>query len=122
MAKLDALEKHNSKVRKELEQHISQIQKSIAKYDNAYAKDMDVLSSISESLLNILKNVSTVPQPCSLLFVTLFTLAFERFHVQPFSFRLLWTEWPWISSLYLRALLIETSMNSLDFWKLESTS
>jgi hypothetical protein len=58
MSKLDALEKYNSKVRQELEQHINQIQLQIAKYDSEYAKSLEVLNSISDSLIILLKNVS----------------------------------------------------------------
>jgi predicted RNase H-like nuclease (RuvC/YqgF family) len=59
MSKLDALEKYNSKVRLELEQHISHIQLQIAKYDAEYAKSLEVINSISDSLIILLKNVSS---------------------------------------------------------------
>lgn len=55
---LENLEGHNDKLKQELEQHIATIQKSIAKYDADYTKNMDVLQSISDSLMNLLKNVA----------------------------------------------------------------
>lgn len=58
MSKLDALEKYNSKVRQELELHIGHIQKSIAMYDADYAKSLEVLNTISDSLIMLLKNVT----------------------------------------------------------------
>ena len=61
MSKLDTLEKYNSKVRQELEHHISQIQKSIAKYDAEYAKSLEVVNTIKDSLIMLLKNVRTHP-------------------------------------------------------------
>lgn len=55
---LVTLEKHNEAIRQELEQHISVIQASIARHDAEYAKHLDVLGSISDSLMNLLKNVA----------------------------------------------------------------
>lgn len=59
IAELSELEGHNDKVRLDLEQHITSIQKSIAKYDRDYALHMEVLNSIAENLLNLLKYIAS---------------------------------------------------------------
>lgn len=58
MSELDKLEGHNNQVRTELEIHIASIQKAIAKYDQDYASNLDVISSISDTLLLLLSLVS----------------------------------------------------------------
>lgn len=60
MNKLETLEGTNDKVNHELEMHINQIQKSIAIQEKGYNENMQVLGTISESLYNILKNVSDI--------------------------------------------------------------
>jgi predicted Holliday junction resolvase-like endonuclease len=51
------VESHNRTVREDLEQHIHQIQKSITVYENAYNSNMQILGTISECLISILRNV-----------------------------------------------------------------
>ena len=51
------MERRNDEVRQALELSISVLQKTISKFDMEYAKNMDVLATISESLMNLLKNV-----------------------------------------------------------------
>ena len=56
--KLDDLQSHNNQVKNDLEQNIATIQKAIAKYEQDYGAHLEVLSSISENLMNLLRNVS----------------------------------------------------------------
>ena len=56
-SRLDELEAHNNHVRQDLEQHINTIQKSIMKYESDYNAHVEVLASISENLMNLLRNV-----------------------------------------------------------------
>ena len=57
-SKLELIELHNTKIRTELESQISVIQKSIAKYETEYNSHLEVLRSVSEGLLLLLRNVS----------------------------------------------------------------
>lgn len=63
-SRLDELESHNNHVRQDLEQHISTIQKSIVKYESDYNSHVEVLDSISENLMNLLRNVSSLLYSC----------------------------------------------------------
>ena len=58
MLTLESIEGHNDQVREELEQHIASIQKSITVCETSYNGNLQVLGTISESLMNILRNVS----------------------------------------------------------------
>jgi hypothetical protein len=57
-ASLLKLEQHNEMLKQELETNINTIQKNITKYDLLYVKRMDVLNSISESLMNLLQTIA----------------------------------------------------------------
>ena len=57
-ASLLKLEQHNEMLKQELETNINTIQKNITKYDLMYVKRMDVLNSISESLMNLLQTIA----------------------------------------------------------------
>lgn len=59
-SKVEGLESNNAKLREELENHIRLIQESIVQYDTSYATHMDVLDTIADSLMNLLKSVSKV--------------------------------------------------------------
>lgn len=58
VAELGVIEGNNDRVRQELEQHIKSIQKTISKHEQNYNTNLAVLHSLSEPLLNIMKNVS----------------------------------------------------------------
>ncbi|CAE7537273.1 ODA1 [Symbiodinium microadriaticum] len=59
VATLESIEGHNDQVREELEQHIASIQKSITAYETSYNGNVQVLGTISESLMSILRNVAS---------------------------------------------------------------
>lgn len=58
VTQLENLEGSNDKLKKELENNIYTIQSNIAKYDQKYLKHMDVFNSVSDSLMNLLKNIA----------------------------------------------------------------
>ena len=58
MQKLEGLQSHNNQVKNDLELNTTAIQKSIAKYEQDYGAHVEVLSSISENLMTLLRNVS----------------------------------------------------------------
>jgi len=55
---LKEVEDHNEKVREDLENHIMQIQRSITDFESSYNANMQVLGTIAECLMSILRNVS----------------------------------------------------------------
>lgn len=57
---LESIEGHNDQVREDLEQHIASIQRSITGYETSYNANMQVLGTMSESLMSILRNVRQV--------------------------------------------------------------
>ncbi len=57
MKKLHELEGNQEQVKQELEKNIQYFQSMIAKYDADYMKNMEIVKSVEESLLNLLKNV-----------------------------------------------------------------
>ena len=58
MQKLEGLQSHNSQVKQDIELNTSIIKKSIAKYEQDYSGHVEVLTSISENLMTLLRNVS----------------------------------------------------------------
>lgn len=61
MKRLHELEGNQELVKQELEKNIQNLRQTIDKYDAEYGRNMEVLQSCSESLLNLLRNVSTSP-------------------------------------------------------------
>lgn len=57
MKKLHVLEGNQEQVKQELEKNIQNLKSQIEKYQSDYNKNMDILAGISDTLLNILKNV-----------------------------------------------------------------
>lgn len=57
MKKLHELEGNQEQVKQELEKNIQYFQSMIAKYDADYMKNMEIVKSVEENLLNLLKNV-----------------------------------------------------------------
>jgi poly-gamma-glutamate capsule biosynthesis protein CapA/YwtB (metallophosphatase superfamily) len=57
---LESIEGHNDQVREDLETHIASIQRSITGYETSYNANMQVLGTMTESLMSILRNVSIV--------------------------------------------------------------
>lgn len=58
MKRLHELEGNQEQVKQELEKNIQALQQSISKYDTEYNRNMDVLKSCAETLVNLLRNVS----------------------------------------------------------------
>mmetsp|Transcript_26009 Transcript_26009/g.43327 ORF Transcript_26009/g.43327 Transcript_26009/m.43327 type:complete len:379 (-) Transcript_26009:127-1263(-) len=58
LARLHALEGHHDEVKQELEKNIQNLRAQIGKYDADYAKNMEILNSVSENLISLLQNVS----------------------------------------------------------------
>jgi hypothetical protein len=58
MKKLHKLESQQEQVKQEVEKNILSLKGMIAKYDTDYYRNMEVLSGISENLMNLLKNVA----------------------------------------------------------------
>jgi len=58
MKRLQELEGHQEQVKQELEKNIQSLKTMIAKYDADYSRNMEVLSSISDPLMGLLKNVA----------------------------------------------------------------
>lgn len=56
---LKEVEDHNEKVREDLENHIMQIQRSITDFESSYNANMQVLGTIAECLMSILRNVAS---------------------------------------------------------------
>lgn len=63
MKKLHELEGNQEQVKQELEKNIQYFQSMIAKYDADYMKNMEIVKSVEENLLNLLKNVR-ISLPC----------------------------------------------------------
>ena len=57
LSRLHALEGHHDEVKQELETNIQVLRSQIAKYDADYSKNLEVLNSVSDNLMNLLKNV-----------------------------------------------------------------
>lgn len=57
MKRLHELEGNQEQVKQELEKNIQVLKQSISKYDTEYTRNMEVLQSCSETLLNLLRNV-----------------------------------------------------------------
>lgn len=57
LSRLHALEGHHEEVKQELEKNIQSLRSQIAKYDADHGKNMEVLSSIADNLMNLLRNV-----------------------------------------------------------------
>lgn len=57
MKRLHELEGNQEQVKQELEKNIQALQQSISKYDTEYNRNMDVLKSCAETLVNLLRNV-----------------------------------------------------------------
>lgn len=57
LKELSSLELRNEEKKEELEKSILALKTSISKYDSDYNHNMDLLSSISEMLMNLLRNV-----------------------------------------------------------------
>lgn len=57
LSRLHALEGHHEEVKQELEKNIQSLRNQISKYDTDYNKNMEVLTGISDNLMNLLRNV-----------------------------------------------------------------
>lgn len=57
MKRLHELEGNQEQVKQELEKNIQTLKQSISKYDTEYTRNMEVLTSCSDTLLNLLRNV-----------------------------------------------------------------
>ncbi len=57
MKRLQELEGHQEQVKQELEKNIQSLKSMMSKYDADYGKNMEVLNSIAEPLMSLLKNV-----------------------------------------------------------------
>ena len=60
LSRLHALEGHHEEVKQELEKNIQALRTQISKYDADYLKNMEVLNSVSDNLMNLLRNVRHV--------------------------------------------------------------
>jgi hypothetical protein len=58
MKRLQELEGNQEQVKQELEKNIQNLKTMISKYDADYSKNMEVLNSIADPLMSLLKNVS----------------------------------------------------------------
>jgi hypothetical protein len=58
MKRLHELEGNQELVKQELEKNIQVLKQSITKYDTEYSRNMDVLHSCSDTLVNLLRNVA----------------------------------------------------------------
>lgn len=58
MKRLHVLEGNQETVKVELEQHIQQLNTQMAKFDNDYAVNLEVLDTVKEPILSVLKNVA----------------------------------------------------------------
>jgi vacuolar-type H+-ATPase subunit I/STV1 len=58
MKRLHELEGNQEQVKQELEKNIQVLKQSITKYDTEYSRNMDVLRSCSDTLVNLLHNVA----------------------------------------------------------------
>ena len=57
MEKLEDLEGNHEQVKQELENSITNLKESMAKNDIDYYKNIDLLSSLSDTLMSLLRNV-----------------------------------------------------------------
>lgn len=99
MKRLQVLEGNQEQVKLELEQNIQQLKTQMSKFDHDYAQNMDILQTIKDPMLSLLKNVihshRLLPSSCSSLLIVLFRWRSMRK--------------PWISSSSPRASPIEIS-------------
>jgi hypothetical protein len=63
LSRLHALEGHHDEVKQELEKNIQSLRAQIGKYDADYNKNLEVLGGLTDSLMNLLKNVRTALLP-----------------------------------------------------------
>jgi hypothetical protein len=59
LTRLRGLEGHHEQVKEDLEKAIQALQTQIDRYDADYQKNLELLASFSESLISLLKNVSS---------------------------------------------------------------
>ena len=57
MSELNSLESKNEQKKQDLEKSILALKTSISKYDTEYNRNLELLNSVSEMLMNLLKNV-----------------------------------------------------------------
>ena len=57
MNELNSLESKNEQKKQDLEKSILALKTSISKYDTEYNRNLELLNSVSEMLMNLLKNV-----------------------------------------------------------------
>lgn len=57
MSELSSLESKNEQKKQDLEKSILALKTTIAKYDTEYNRNLELLNSVSEMLMNLLKNV-----------------------------------------------------------------
>ena len=57
MSELSSLESKNEQKKQDLEKSILALKTTIAKYDEEYNRNLELLNSVSEMLMNLLKNV-----------------------------------------------------------------
>ena len=57
MDELNSLESKNEQKKQDLEKSILALKTSISKYDTEYNRNLELLNSVSEMLMNLLKNV-----------------------------------------------------------------
>jgi hypothetical protein len=60
MSELSSLESKNEQKKQDLEKSILALKTTIAKYDTEYNRNLELLNSVSEMLMNLLKNVRSV--------------------------------------------------------------
>lgn len=59
MSELSSLESKNEQKKQDLEKSILALKTTISKYDSEYNRNLELLNSVSEMLMNLLKNVRT---------------------------------------------------------------